>query len=115
MKISFFLIVFVSILCTNCQSKVAMLPYVTGVITNIELVTIPNKAAGKPDRQETRITLKLESAVDQNDKPIELKDFDSPTFAGSPYLITEFSVFQKVKIVCSSSTGRHIASIHQIK
>lgn len=90
-------------------------PYAIGTIVNIEPVEIPNKAKGKPSRMETRITLDVSEAQDSNGAPIPADAYDDPTFAGDPDLINRFKIGEKVKIVCTSSTGRHIKEITKVK
>jgi len=91
------------------------MPYVTGVITSVELVEIPNKAMNKPPRHETRISLEVLSAFNHKGELLPVETYDYPHFAGDSCLIEQFKVDQKVKIVCSSKTGRHIQSIEVIK
>ena len=91
------------------------LPYVTGVITAVELVEIPSKAMNKPARYETRISLKVISAFNHKGDVLSVDAYDYPHFAGDSCLVEQFKVDQKVKIVCSSKTGRHIQGIEVIK
>lgn len=108
------LIVLIIFLALNSCNEKKKLPYVTGMITKIELVNIPNKAMNKSERQETRITLSLSSAFDEQDDSLSVKTYDYPTFAGSSDLINKHMINQRVKIVCTSKTGRHIKSIEKI-
>jgi hypothetical protein len=109
---------FLNIHCTNTNPPTSMTqqdPFVIGTISGIEPVEIPNKAKGKPSRMETRITLVVSEAQDSHGNVIPADAYDDPTFAGPPELINRFKAGEKVKIVCTSSTGRHIRDITKVK
>lgn len=108
------LIVLIMFLSLNSCDEIKKLPYVTGIITHIELVNIPNKAMNKPEKQETRITLSLSTAFDEHGHSVSIETYDYPTFAGPSNLIDKFVPNQRVKIVCTSITGRRIESIDEI-
>ena len=114
-KISLFFVL-ISILTTCSNSpKMKKMPYVTGIITAIELVEIPNKVINKSSRFETRISLNILSAFDYKGNPVPIESYEYPYFAGDSILINKFKIKQKVRIVCSSKTGRHIKMIEVIE
>jgi hypothetical protein len=127
MKQHFFFFAFVclssalTISCTNTNSpdmeqshSQVQDAYVIGIISGLEPVVIQNKAIGKPSRTETRITLTPTSAFDANGNEIPAGEYDDPVFAGDAGLIDQFKKGDKVKIVCTSKTGRHIRTIEKV-
>ncbi len=102
------------LLITSCINT-NNLPYVIGSIKKIELVDVPNKAKDFPSKKETRIDINIDSAYNEYGKLISKETFDYPNFAGDSTLINQYKVGDKVKIVCSSNTGRHIKSIERLK
>ncbi|MBK9336115.1 MAG: hypothetical protein IPM98_05845 [Lewinellaceae bacterium] len=88
---------------------------VYGIIDEISLKEIPNKAIGGNAKIETKIQLNVTEVYDYQNNPIKLAEFDYPIFAGSKDLINSFNKGDNVKITCSSKTGRHIKTIEKIK
>lgn len=110
------LIVFTMIFLSRCKnSMMKQNPIFVGIISNIELIEIQNKAINKPSRFETRINLLVTEAYDSDGEKLELDDIDYPFFAGDSTLVNQYKVNDKVKIVCSSSTGRHIRSVEKVE
>jgi hypothetical protein len=110
------LIVFTVIFLSGCKnSMMKPNPIFVGTISSIELIEIQNKAINKPSRFYTHINLLLTEAYNSDGKKIELDDIDYPSFAGDSTLVNQYKVNDKVKIVCSSSTGRHIKSVEKVE
>lgn len=99
----------------NTTMKDNQYPYVIGIISAIESVEIPNKAKGKPSRKEMRITLDISEAYDPEGEAVDINAYDYPSFAGDINRINDYSKGEKVKIICTSATGRHIKEIEKVK
>lgn len=77
-----------------------------GTITKVYLQEIQNKAKGGESRYESHIEVKVERVDD-------ILQFEK--FAGKPELVDKYQVGQKVKIVATTSSGRHIDSIEVLE
>ncbi len=108
------LILFLIVTCSSL-STMEKNPYVIGIITKIERAEIPNKFEGKPVKVQTHLYLTILKAYDRYGNPINIEDYDYPSFGGDSSFINKFTINQKVKIVCTTSTGRHIKTIELIK
>jgi hypothetical protein len=96
------------------QTRQSQSAYVIGIISAIEPVVIQNKAKGMPSRTEARITITPTEAFDAYGKEIPAANYDDPVFAGAEDLAKQYKIGDKVKIVCTSQTGRHIQSIEKV-
>lgn len=106
-KLAIGIILAVSLFNSSCESNQKMEALkVVGIIKDKTIVEVPNKAAGKPGRKESRITLDvLEVNGEKNN------DLNHPVFAGTEEMLQSYNTGQKVEIVCSSTTGRQIEKI----
>ena len=86
---------------------------VSGVITDKRLQEIPNKARGRPSRFESRFTLDVKEARDPQGRQISPEDIVHPTFGGSPDLLERFDIGNRVRIFCTTSSGRQIKTIEK--
>lgn len=99
---------------TNQNNMSLQMPIVIGEITEIKVAEIPSKAKGGSSRFETWISLSVTEAFDINGDNVDPSIYDYPTFAGDSALINEFNINDRVKITCSSTTGRHIQLIERL-
>ncbi len=120
MNITYVLIAIISLIIIaflfnrkNSSHKMNEFTIVLGIIEEIYSQEIPNKALGKPPRVETKIKLNLIEVYDYKNRKISPAKFDYPTFAGDEELIEDYQVGDRVKIVCTSKTGRHIEKIEK--
>ncbi len=101
------LIIVLSLFNISCEINQKMEALkVVGIIKDKTLVEVPNKAIGKPSRKETRITLEI---LEVNG--VETGQLDYPVFAATEEILSSFSPGQKVRVVCTSSSGRQIQEI----
>ncbi len=101
------LILAVSFLNSSCESNQKMEALkVIGIIKDKTLVEVPNKAAGKPGKKESRITLDV---LEVNGS--KTSELNHPVFTGTEEMLQPYTTGQKVEIVCTSSTGRQIQKI----
>lgn len=99
----------------NNSQEMANGTTVYGIIEEIYLKAIPSKVAGKAPRMETWIELKLTEVYDYKNKQVNLSEYNYPTFAGKKELEKLYTIGDKVKIICTSKTGRHISTIEKIE
>jgi hypothetical protein len=87
---------------------------VHGTIRSIELHEIPNKARGKPSRQETRLRLDVDAVFDGRGNRLDAADFPYDDFRGAGEIAREFGDGDAVKLTFAASTGRTVKSISRV-
>jgi hypothetical protein len=84
---------------------------VVGVIKSVELRTIPSKIAGEPPRPVTRVKLDLEDARTAGGREVDRLTLIGLPFEGPPELHDRLREGERVRIVTTTPSGTHIASI----
>lgn len=106
-------IFFLGLLTIGCNHS---LPEVIGTITKVEIITVENISSTKENRVEARIYLEVSSALDRNGEIVNPNNYDYPYFASKDLSLNDkLKEGDKVKIVYTSSVGRHIETIEIIK
>lgn len=88
---------------------------VHGTIRSIEVHEIPNKAQGKPSRQETRLRLDVDAVFDRRGNRLDPANFPHDDFRGAGEIGREFAAGDPVKVTYASSTGRRISAISKLR
>ena len=114
--IAVILIVFISCKKFNAymvDDETVLFTSVFGTIEKVYLHEIPNKALGKKPKIVVRIELQVTEVYFKNRK-INTSDFSYPTFRGNTDLIDLYKEGDKVKITCTTTSGRHIKTIEKL-
>jgi hypothetical protein len=84
---------------------------VHGTIRTIEVHEIPNKARGKPSRNEARLRIDVTAVFGSRGQPLDLAGFPNDDFRGAGDIGRDFAAGDLVKVTYAPSTGRTIKSI----
>lgn len=84
---------------------------VHGIIRAIEVHEIPNKARGKPSRNEARLRIEVTAVFGHQGQPLDPADFPHEDFRGAGDIAHDLSAGDPVKLTYAPSTGRTIKSI----
>ncbi len=79
---------------------------VVGTVKDKIVAEVPSKAIGKPSRKEVRITLDILEVDGQ-----KTSQLDYPVFAASEEILASIKIGDRVKVICTSGTGRQIQEI----
>ncbi len=84
---------------------------VHGTIRSIEVHEVPNKARGRPARQEARLRLDVDAVFDRRGNRLDSADFPHDDFRGDGEIARDFGAGDSVKVTYAASTGRTVLSI----